>query len=87
MRIGMVGLGRMGANMATRLLRGGHQVVAFDRSAEAVQASAQGGAEGALDGVRTPAVHPDSILDRYKNENARPAPRGSGRPRHTQRSQ
>ena len=45
MRIGMVGLGRMGANMATRLLRGGHQVVAFDRSAEAVQASAQGGAE------------------------------------------
>ena len=47
MRIGMVGLGRMGANMATRLLRGGHQVVVFDRSADAVRTSAEGGAEGA----------------------------------------
>ena len=34
MQIGMVGLGRMGANMATRLARGGHQVVAWDRHAE-----------------------------------------------------
>lgn len=36
MQIGMVGLGRMGANMTERLIRGGHSVVAFDRSAEAV---------------------------------------------------
>ena len=47
MRIGMVGLGRMGANMATRLLRGGHEVVVFDRSADAVRTSAEGGAQGA----------------------------------------
>jgi 6-phosphogluconate dehydrogenase len=47
MRIGMVGLGRMGANMATRLLRGGHQVVVFDRSPDAVRTSTEGGAEGA----------------------------------------
>jgi 6-phosphogluconate dehydrogenase len=44
MRIGMVGLGRMGANMARRLMRGGHEVVAFDRSAEAVSALAGEGA-------------------------------------------
>jgi 6-phosphogluconate dehydrogenase len=44
MRIGMVGLGRMGANMARRLMRGGHEVVAFDRSAEAVSALAKEGA-------------------------------------------
>ena len=35
MQIGMVGLGRMGGNMARRLARGGIEVVAFDRSAEA----------------------------------------------------
>ncbi|MCU1693107.1 MAG: 6-phosphogluconate dehydrogenase, NAD(+)-dependent, decarboxylating, partial [Frankiales bacterium] len=34
MQIGMVGLGRMGGNMAERLRRGGHDVVGFDRSAE-----------------------------------------------------
>jgi 6-phosphogluconate dehydrogenase len=37
MRIGMVGLGRMGANMARRLMRGGHEVVVTDRSADAVK--------------------------------------------------
>ena len=47
MRIGMVGLGRMGANMTTRLIRGGHQVVAYDRDAAAVNTAAGGGAEGA----------------------------------------
>ncbi len=40
MQIGMIGLGRMGANMATRLARGGHQVVAWDRSPEAVAKTA-----------------------------------------------
>ncbi len=38
MRIGMVGLGRMGANMARRLSRGGHEVVAWNRSPEAARA-------------------------------------------------
>src|SRR6202789_4040646 len=37
MQIGMVGLGRMGANMARRLLRGGHDCVVFDMSAKAVE--------------------------------------------------
>jgi 6-phosphogluconate dehydrogenase len=35
-QLGMIGLGRMGANMVRRLLRGGHQCVVFDRSAKAV---------------------------------------------------
>ena len=47
MRIGMVGLGKMGANMTTRLVRGGHEVIAFDRSPEAVQGSVAQGAGGA----------------------------------------
>ena len=38
MKIGMIGLGRMGGNIARRLMRGGHEVVAFDRDAEAVGA-------------------------------------------------
>jgi 6-phosphogluconate dehydrogenase len=46
MKLGMVGLGRMGANMSTRLLRAGHQIVAFDRNAEKVQALAGDGAVG-----------------------------------------
>src|SRR5215472_15455979 len=37
MQVGMIGLGRMGANMVRRLLRGGHQCVVFDRSADAVK--------------------------------------------------
>ena len=43
----MVGLGRMGANMTTRLIRGGHTMVAYDRDAAAVQRSAGDGATGA----------------------------------------
>jgi 6-phosphogluconate dehydrogenase len=46
MQIGMVGLGRMGANMVQRLLDGGHKVSAFDRSADAVKLSAAAGATG-----------------------------------------
>jgi len=44
MQLGMIGLGRMGANMTTRLIAGGHSVVAFDRNAAAVAAAADGGA-------------------------------------------
>jgi 6-phosphogluconate dehydrogenase len=47
MQLGMIGLGRMGANMVRRLLRGGHQCVAYDRSADAVKALAAEGATGA----------------------------------------
>lgn len=44
MRLAMVGLGKMGLNMTRRLLRGGHEVVALDRSSEAVDAAAREGA-------------------------------------------
>jgi 6-phosphogluconate dehydrogenase len=37
MQLGMIGLGRMGGNMVRRLLQGGHQVVAYDRSPQPVQ--------------------------------------------------
>jgi 6-phosphogluconate dehydrogenase len=47
MQLGMIGLGRMGANMARRLLRAGHACVAYDVSREAVQALAAEGATGA----------------------------------------
>ena len=47
MRIGMVGLGRMGGNMTIRLLRGGHEVVGYARSRASIQAVVAEGAEGA----------------------------------------
>src|SRR5574337_1140700 len=37
MQLGMIGLGRMGANMVRRLLKGGHACVVFDRSPKAVE--------------------------------------------------
>ena len=46
MQLGMIGLGRMGANMVRRLQRGGHQCVVFDRSADAVKELAKDGARG-----------------------------------------
>jgi 6-phosphogluconate dehydrogenase len=46
MQIAMIGLGRMGANMVERLIEGGHSVVVYDRSADAVKASAAKGATG-----------------------------------------
>jgi len=47
MQVGMIGLGRMGANMARRLMRGGHECVVHDVSAEAVGALTSEGAVGA----------------------------------------
>jgi 6-phosphogluconate dehydrogenase len=47
MQLGMIGLGRMGANMVRRLERGGHNCVVFDRSAESVQKMVSEGATGA----------------------------------------
>ncbi|MGH2676624.1 MAG: NAD(P)-binding domain-containing protein, partial [Actinomycetota bacterium] len=62
MRLGMVGLGRMGGNMSTRLIRHGHEVVGYARGEESRRAAAANGAEvsdslgglvGALDPPRT----------------------------------
>jgi 6-phosphogluconate dehydrogenase len=47
MQLGMIGLGRMGANMVRRLLRDGHECVAYDMSAQAVADIAAAGAIGA----------------------------------------
>ncbi len=47
MELGMVGLGKMGANMTTRLLERGQKMVVYDRNAEAVQRSAEEGATAA----------------------------------------
>src|SRR5438046_357383 len=47
MQLGMIGLGRMGANMVRRLLKGGHQCVVFDMSPKAVQELTQEKAVGA----------------------------------------
>src|SRR5262245_26540538 len=47
MQLGMVGLGRMGANMVRRLMRGGHQCVVYDVAPAAVQGMRKEGAVGA----------------------------------------
>jgi 6-phosphogluconate dehydrogenase len=47
MQIGMVGLGRMGANMVRRLMRDGHECVVHDVRAESVAAMVTEGAVGA----------------------------------------
>ena len=47
MELGMIGLGRMGANMTERLVLGGHKVITYDRSAEAIQRVVDKGALGA----------------------------------------
>src|ERR1700686_3104004 len=46
MQLGMIGLGRMGANMVRRLLRGKHQCVVFNRSPKPVKELVQEGATG-----------------------------------------
>jgi len=47
MELGLIGLGRMGANMAQRLLGGGHRIVVYDRNADAVREVEKAGAAGA----------------------------------------
>ena len=47
MQLGIIGLGRMGGNIAKRLMRGGHETIVFDRSSDAVNAIAGAGAIGA----------------------------------------
>jgi 6-phosphogluconate dehydrogenase len=46
MQLGMIGLGRMGANMVRRLLKAGHELVVYDAHAEAVRTLEQAGAHG-----------------------------------------
>ena len=48
MELAMIGLGKMGLNMGTRLVRGGHRVVGYDRSPESVEAARQNGIQGAV---------------------------------------
>ena len=48
MELAMIGLGKMGANMTTRLLRGGHRVVAYDLNEASIQEAEKVGAIGSL---------------------------------------
>ena len=60
MRLAVIGLGRMGANIARRLMRGGHEIVAFDRNASAVGELVSEGATSAatLEEVASKMVSP-----------------------------
>ncbi len=63
MQLGFVGLGKMGLNMVTRLVRGGHQVVAFDRNPAAVSQAEAAGTKGvaSLDALVTALTPPRAI--------------------------
>lgn len=77
MQIGIIGLGRMGANMATRLMRDGHRCVVYNRSAQAIRKLGDIGATGARDltdlcaklawpravWIMVPAAAVDSVID------------------------
>lgn len=54
MEIGMVGLGKMGGNMAARLVRAGHSVLVFDLNPKAIHSAEENGAKGvgSLEGLR-----------------------------------
>ncbi len=49
MQLAMIGLGRMGGNMVRRLVQGGHEVIVYDRSADAVKAQVANGVKEARD--------------------------------------
>ena len=49
MQLAMIGLGRMGGNMVQRLVQGGHDVIVYDRSADAMKTLAARGVKGAKD--------------------------------------
>jgi 6-phosphogluconate dehydrogenase len=78
MQLGMVGLGRMGANMTRRLLQAGHELVVFDRDADAVASAEAAGAVPAasledLAGKLTPPravwlMLPAGVVDRLLDE-------------------
>jgi 6-phosphogluconate dehydrogenase len=60
MKIGMIGLGKMGANMSERLLKGGHEVVAFDLN------------QGARDAVAAKGAVPAATLAEFVSQLSRP---------------
>jgi len=63
MKLGMIGLGKMGANMARRLLNDGHEVVGYDLNAAVVQDLEDDGAEGATELDRLVSMlHPPRVL-------------------------
>lgn len=62
MKFGMIGLGRMGGNMVRRLLKGGHEVVVYNRSPEPVQAAAK---EGAI-----PSTSVDDLISKLSSPRA-----------------
>src|ERR1700744_5814691 len=62
MQLGMIGLGRMGANLTRRLMRDGHRVVVYDVNADAVKGREAGGATA----THTPAAFVDA-LERPRN--------------------
>ncbi len=88
MQLGMIGLGRMGANMVRRLQRAGHQCVVYDPSPDAVKALTDEGATGttdldafvsALDAPRNvwlmvPAAVVDSVLGQVAPSSRRATP-------------
>jgi 6-phosphogluconate dehydrogenase len=63
MQLGMIGLGRMGANMVRRLMRGGHQCVVYDRNTQAVEDLSREGASGttSLDELVTKLAPPRAV--------------------------
>src|ERR1700734_1970219 len=73
MQLGMIGLGRMGPNMVNRLLRNGHEIVAYANEAAAVKAASADGAKGVntladlVKGLATPRaiwlMVPASVVD------------------------
>ena len=65
MQLGMIGLGRMGANMVRRLMRDGHDCVVYDRSQEPVEQLQSEGATGSdsLEDFLSPAVETANGVD------------------------
>ena len=63
MKLGMIGLGRMGGAMARRLMLAGHQIVAYDQSSEAVDQVASAGADraGSLEDVVGQLAEPRTV--------------------------
>ena len=62
MKLAMIGLGRMGGNMAHRLVREGHEVVAYDRDPAAVAEAIKHGATGAANLADIPALLPSPAI-------------------------
>ena len=79
MQLGMIGLGKMGANMAQRLLNGGHQVTGFDPNADARKQLEGKGGGSAASLATVPGLPPraEASFSRYPSG---PIPHLQGRP-------